>query len=202
MPARLRSFWAIVARLNYLAVGRIDIQYAVKEAARRMSSPKSSEWKAVQKIGRYLAGEPRLVMTFPWLHSVSMVTTYTDPEWAGCPITSRSTSGGIIRLGGHMIKSYARQQRVVALPSAEAELYAMVAASAETLAMIAYCRDLGIAVGGEVYADSAAALGISNRAGIGKVRHLRTQGMWIQEVRVGAVLPTRRSSAQRIRRTC
>ena len=183
-----RKFRAVTARLNYLAVDRIDIQYAVKEAARRMSKPLSTDWKAVLKIGRYLAGKPRLIMTFPWQQSVSVVTTYTDSDWAGCPITSRSTSGGIISLGGHMIKSYARQQRVVALSSAEAELYAMVAASAETLAMIAYCRDLGFAVGGEVYADSAAALGISNRAGIGKVRHLRTQGMWIQEVRVGGRL--------------
>ena len=87
-----------------------------------------------------------------------------------------------------MIKSYSRQQRVVALSSAEAELYAMVAASAESLAIIAYCRDLGVHVGGEVYTDSAAALGITHRAGIGKVRHLRTQGLWVQEVRVGGRL--------------
>ena len=60
----------------------------------------------------------------------------------------------------------------------------MVAASAETLALIAYAVDLGIALEGEVYTDSSAALGISQRAGIGKVRHLRTQGLWVQECRV------------------
>ena len=87
-----------------------------------------------------------------------------------------------------MIKSYSRQQKVIALSSAEAELYAMLAASAESLAMIAYCRDLGMTIGGEVYTDSAAALGITHRAGIGKVRHLRTQGMWVQEVRSGGRL--------------
>ena len=35
-----------------------------------------------------------------------------------------------------------------------------------------------------MYADSSAALGISQRIGIGKVRHLRTQSLWVQETRV------------------
>ena len=153
-----------------------------------MSRPRASDWGALHKIGRYLAGKPRLVMTFPWQSPVTLVTTYTDSDWAGCPVTARSTSGGIVSIGSHVIKSYSRQQRVVALSSAEAELYAMVAASAESLAIIAYARDLGVSLGGEVYSDSAAALGITNRAGIGKVRHLRTQGLWVQEVRVAGRL--------------
>ena len=82
------------------------------------------------------------------------------------------------------MKTYCKQQRVVALSSAEAELYAMVAASAEALAMTAYGRDLGLELQCELYCDSSAALGIAQRAGIGKVRHLRTQGLWVQEVRV------------------
>ena len=111
------------------------------------------------------------------------MTTYTDSDWAGCVKTARSTSGGIVTIGAHMIKSYSRQQKVVALSSAEAELYATVAASAEGLALQAYANDLGMAFSGEVYTDSSAALGILQRTGLGKVRHLRTQGLWVQEVR-------------------
>ena len=123
-------------------------------------------------------------MKFPWQVKQDRITTYTDSDWAGCKATARSTSGGIVMIGDHMIKSYSRQQKVIALSSAEAELYAMVAASAETMAVAAYARDLGMTLGGEVYTDSSAALGISQRAGIGKVRHLRTQGLWVQEVRL------------------
>ena len=47
-----------------------------------------------------------------------------------------------------------------------------------------YARDLGLDMTCELYCDSSAALGISQRAGIGKVRHLRTQGLWVQEVRI------------------
>ena len=87
-------------------------------------------------------------------------------------------------LGEHVIKTYCKQQNVIALSSAEAELYAMVAASAETLALVAYARGLGLDLDCELYCDSAAALGIAQRAGIGKDRHLCTQGLWVKEVRI------------------
>ena len=87
-------------------------------------------------------------------------------------------------IGEHVIKTYCRQQKVVALSSAEAELYAAVAASAEAIALVVYCKDLGMDMEAELYCDSSAALGIAHRAGIGKVRHLRTQGLWVQEVRI------------------
>ena len=131
-----RKYRAITARLNYLAADRVDIQYAVKEAARGMSTPMKSGWSVLNKIGRYLSGKPRLIMKFPWQTQQSLATSYTDSDWAGCRKSAKSTSGGIITMGSHMIKSYSRQQKVIALSSAEAELYAMVAASAETLAIL------------------------------------------------------------------
>ena len=190
--AESTQYRAIAARLNYLAPDRMDVQYAVKESARAMSAPKRKHWRMLHRIGRYLLGAPRMVMRFPWQVEQSMMSTFTDSDWAGCPTTARSTSGGIIAIGDHVIKSYSRQQKVVALSSAEAELYAMVVASQESLAISSYCRDLGRKLSGEVFTDSAAALGISQRAGIGKVRHLRTQGLWVQEVRVSGRLQYRK----------
>ena len=72
----------------------------------------------------------------------------------------------------------------MALSSADLLLCAVVAASAESLAVIAYAGDLGMKIVGEIYTHSSVALGTSQRAGIGKVRHLRTQGSWVQECRV------------------
>ena len=86
--------------------------------------------------------------------------------------------------GEHVIKTYCKQQKVIALSSVEAELYAMVAAAAEAIAIQAYARYIGIDISCELYCDSAAALGIPQRPGIGKVRHLRAQGLWVQEVRI------------------
>ena len=149
-----------------------------------MSAPKASDMRRLRKIGKYLLGKPRLVSKFKYQDMPSTITSFTDSDWAGCTKSAKSTSGGAICLGEHVIKTYCKQQKVIALSSAEAELYAMVAASAETLALQAYAHDLGLEFGCELYCDSAAALGIAQRAGIGKVRHLRTQGLWVQEVRV------------------
>ena len=46
------KFRAVAARLNYLSPDRPDIQYAVKETARRMSAPKTSDWQALRRIVR------------------------------------------------------------------------------------------------------------------------------------------------------
>ena len=137
----------------------------------------------LKKIGKYLAGRPRLVIHFKWEDEKRLITGFTDSDWAGCVKTVKSTSGGIIAIGSHVIKSYSRQQRTIALSSAEAELHAMVAASAEVMGVIGLCADVGLDMKGEVLADSSAALGISNRTGVGKVRHLRIQALWVQEVR-------------------
>ena len=178
-----KVYRAVAARLNYISPDRPDIGFAVKEAARSMSKPKESDMHKLKKIARYLIGRPRLVLKFPWQHPPDRLVAFTDSDWAGCTRSAKSTSGGAICLGEHVLKTYCKQQKVIALSSAEAELYAMVAASAEVLAISAYAKDLGMTLDVEMYCDSAAALGITNRAGIGKVRHLRTQGLWVQEVR-------------------
>ena len=81
------------------------------------------------------------------------------------------------------MKSYARHQKTVALSSAEAELHALVAASSEFMDMIGLMNDMGWPATGEIYSDSNASLGIAQRQGAGKARHVRTQALWVQEVR-------------------
>ena len=148
-----------------------------------MAKPMAADWDKLKRIGKYLVGKPRLIRRFVWQSQLGMVTTYSDSDWAGCEKSRRSTSGGIVTIGSHILKSYSKQQRTIALSSAEAELHALVAASAETLGITALMADMGLDVGGEVFSDSSAALGIAQRQGIGKLRHVRTQALWVQEAR-------------------
>ena len=133
--AEATLYRAVAARLNYLAPDRPDIAFSVKEAARAMPAPKQSHMKMIKKLGKYLKGKPRLVSKFEWQDMPEVLTTFTDSHWAGCLKSAISTSGGIVCLGKHTIKTYCKQQKVVALSSAEAELYAMVAGSAESMAV-------------------------------------------------------------------
>ena len=56
-----RRFRALAARANYFARDQADIQFAVKELARRTSTPKSSDMELLKQDGRYLVGTPRAV---------------------------------------------------------------------------------------------------------------------------------------------
>ena len=51
---------------------------------------------------------------------------WTDTEYAGCKRIRKSTSGGTVMLGSHLIKSWTSTQSVVALSSGEAEYYGVV----------------------------------------------------------------------------
>jgi len=42
--------------------------------------------------------------------------------------------------------------------------------------------DFGISLGGRVHTDSSAAVGITTRQGLGKLRHIRVQYLWVQDV--------------------
>ena len=50
---------------------------------------------------------------------------YSDSDWAGCRTTGKSTSGGLVMVGRHLIKSWSRTEDSVTLSSAEAELVAL-----------------------------------------------------------------------------
>ena len=183
-PKEASLFRAIVARCNYLSPDRPDISYAVKELARQMSTPRKGDMQRLKRLGRCRKGRPRLQQEYCWQNVQQTVKTFSDADWAGCRETRRSTTGGCITIGTHTIKSWSRTQSLVALSSGESELYAALKASAETFGMLAIMNDFGWRLRGEVWGDASAALGIINRQGLGKTRHIDTGCLWIQQVAV------------------
>ena len=106
---------------------------------------------------------------------------FADSDSVGENKSSKSTSGGIISFGGHCITSCSSTQQVIARSSAAAELYAMTKTTAQLICMISMARDFEINWNGLVHTDSAAALGIIRRRGLGTTRHINVQYLWIQE---------------------
>ena len=180
-PEQATKFRGLVARCNYLAQDRVDLQYASKEASRRMARPCNGDWKMVKRIGRYLVGAPRFEQLFRWQEVPSHVGVFTDSDWAGCKTTCRSTSGGAMIWGAHCLKTWSSTQTTIALSSAEAELYALTKGAAQGFGMMALLSDFGIAVNVTVHTDASAAIGIVRRAGLGKLRHLNVRYLWVQD---------------------
>ena len=189
LPASaLTGFRAQAARANYLAADRIDLQFAAKEVCRYMSAPTESSVAAMKRLGRYLLGHKRLVWTYPFQRAEG-IDVYSDTDWSGCLRTRKSTSGGCIMLGKHCIRTWSSTQPSVTLSSGEAEFYGLVKASGAGLGHQSLMKDLGLNLPVCVWTDSSAALGIATRSGLGKLRHLETHTLWVQEkVRTGAIV--------------
>ena len=71
--------------------------------------------------------------------------------------------------GSHLIKFWSKTQAVVALSSAEAELYGAVKATSESMGIVSLFRDLGIEMSAGVFTDASATLSMIMRRGLGKV---------------------------------
>ena len=84
-------------------------------------------------------------------------------------------------LGKHLIKSWSTTQGPISLSSGEAEFYGVVKASSVALGYQAMMEDLGQAMDVRVWTDSTATMGICGRRGLGKLRHIDTQCLWIQQ---------------------
>ena len=104
-----------------------------------------------------------------------------DSDHAGCVRTRKSTSGGVVRWGSHVLKWWSKTQPTLALSSGEAELAAIVRSTSEGLGMQAVMREFGIETNLVVKSDAVAAIGIVERQGLGRVRHLAVGDLWVQQ---------------------
>ena len=153
----------VIAILNYIAQDRSDLGYAVKECTRSMSCPTTHTEAAVKRSARYLKGCPRRICMYRLQSEPSELHACSDSDWARCVKTRRSTSGGFLLHGAHVVKAWSRTQASVALSSGEAELYALVKASVEMLGLRNLAKEMGLELKGTLYTDSSAAKGAIHR---------------------------------------
>ena len=107
----------------------------------------------------------------------------TDSDWAGDINSRRSTSGGIVLRSNHVLCHWSKLQATIALSSGEAEVNASVKGISEVIGVYELLNDwehiheLQV----ELVMDSSAAKGTVTRRGSGKIKHLTSKQLWIQE---------------------
>ena len=180
-PSEATDFRALAARANYLALDRPDIAFATKELCRCFAAPNDKARDALKRLVKYVCGRPRLVWEFLFQPSVSTLTTSCDTDFAGCLVTRRSTTGGIAQRGLHLIRHWSTTQSVVTLSSAEAELTGICRSTSNSMGLISIAKDLGMDWQLQIQTDAAAAIGVCRRRGLGRIRHLATADLWIQD---------------------
>ena len=180
-PEDVKRYQSLVMRAGYLAQDRTDLQRAVRELAKGMKDPRERHWMQLKRLGRYLVGKPRVVQRIAYQDSFTHLTVFCDSDHAGCIRTRKSTSGAVVLLGRSQVRSLCRGQAVIALSSGEAEYYCLVTAASEALGEQSILADWGIKVKIHILMDATAGKAIGSRRGLGKVKHLDTIFLWVQE---------------------
>ena len=116
-------------RSAHQAQDRVDISEATKCLSQAMSQPKAGHMTQVKRVARYLKVVPRKTLRYPAQEPSKVqlevhVDSEWDSEWAGDPVSRRSTSGVILRRGKHLLRHSSTVQNVIGLGSAESEYHA------------------------------------------------------------------------------
>ena len=84
-------------------------------------------------------------------------------------------------MGSHLLTHWSRTQSCIALSSGEAELNAILKTACEGLSLQYLLQELGVEVQLHLRGDSSASHGTLQHLGSGRIKHLQTRQLWLQE---------------------
>nr|GEY68696.1 putative ribonuclease H-like domain-containing protein [Tanacetum cinerariifolium] len=121
----VHTYRSMISSLMYLTSSRLDIMFAICACARFQVTPKALHLHAVKRIFRYLKGKPHLGLWYPKDSPFDLVA-YSDSDYAGASLDTKSTTKGCQFLGCRLISWQCKKQTVVATSSIEAKYVADV----------------------------------------------------------------------------
>jgi histone deacetylase 1/2 len=131
---------SIVGALQYIMYTRPDIAFSVNKVCQFLHAPTT----AVKRILRYLHGTISLGLRLS-RSSSTIISAFSDADWAGCPDDRRSTGGFAVYLGSNLISWNARKQATVSRSSTEAEYKSLANATAEVMWLQTLLYELRVA---------------------------------------------------------
>ena len=182
LPAsEAKVFQSVAGLVNFIAVDRPDIQFAVKGVLGDMVKPLQISMLRLKRIVRYLRGRRELCWIYKRQSMPTEIVYETDSDWADDELTRKSTSSVYGYLGRHLIETQVASQSVIALSSGEAEFYAIGRGAASAIMICQFLGQCDIEIEAVIRSDSSAGRAIATRIGSGKLRHLHIRDLWIQE---------------------
>jgi hypothetical protein len=139
------KYRSIVGSLQYLLFTRPDIAFSVNRFCQFLSAPTTAHWSAVKRILRYLNATINHCLCIKKTTS-SLLSAFSDADWAGNPDDRRSTGGFTIFFGGNLVSWSSKKHPTVSRSSTEAEYKEVANATAELIWIEVLLRELGISL--------------------------------------------------------
>ena len=187
-PEDAKKYRTAVGNGIYLSRDRNDIKHAVQELARHMQEPRLGDMAQCRLLARYLQGTRHLGNLLQMSDAEKSktswsITIYDDSDWAQCPDTRRSTTGEVACVLGCPVEATSQTQP--GLPSisvGEAETRASCHGAQTALFLKQLVEeDFGQQTDvPEMYTDNNSNLQNSDKMGVGRVRHIETQYLFVQ----------------------
>jgi transposase InsO family protein len=198
VPADRQRYMEITGTVMYAAIStRPDITHSVHYLASHMQAPTLRHMQAAERVLRYLSGTKELGMVFGSRNGSMVgdsrgrraqvqvdVCAFADADWANDKGDRKSVSGWVAKLNGDPISWSSKKQRVVALSTCEAELYAEAAAIQEVLWLRGLMEELGLntQTGSIVYGDNQSTLAVSHNGVKGeRTKHVDVKYHFVTE---------------------
>jgi hypothetical protein len=172
----VHHYRSMIGSLMYLTASRPDIMFPVCVCARFQVNPKQSHLLAVKRIFRYLKGQPRLGLWYPYESSFDLIA-YSDSDLGGANMDRKSTSGGCQFLGSRLVSWQCKKQTTVSLSTTEAEYIAAASCCSQVLWIQNQMLDYGVTfLHTPIFIDNNSAISIINNP----VKHSKTKHIEIR----------------------
>ena len=135
------QFRALAARENFFVDRQAGYSVRCERSCAVPCPDQQGDWTGLKRLARYLLEKPRKIWKFGG-EFPQVVDVFVDCYWAGCRVSRKSTSGGVVAVGRCLLQSWSSTQKFVAASSGEAEYYALTKA-AEGFGVQAVAVDMG-----------------------------------------------------------
>ena len=181
----------IIGSLIYASIStRPDITHAVNMLSRYMHTPSQTHMNAARRVLRYLKSCTEYGLVYDnggkknTMNDPLTITAYSDSDWGGDAVDSKSTTGYVVLLNGNLITWNTRKQHTVALSSAEAELMALVEVTKEVewLSMLLGELHYKVKRPSVIFVDNRSAINMAQNIGeYDRSKHIKIKYSFIKE---------------------
>lgn len=134
---------SLVGALQYLTLTRPDISITVNKVCQFLHASTTVNLTVVKRIVRYVKHTLGVGLNFSKSPS-TLISAFSDSNWAGCLDDRRSTGGFAVFFGPNLISWCARKQATVFRLSTEAEYKALANATGEVIWVQSMLKELGV----------------------------------------------------------